>query len=113
MTTRNATNGEWELFADWCQAHHERALPATLDTVDRFAHTVTGAPSTIKHRLWSIASAHARAGFDLELVRPSPPVAWRSGDGRPTAGQALAKIPIHGWTSGYRGRRVDRCHRRS
>lgn len=104
-TSRKVADGEWELFADWCRAHHERALPATLDTVGRFAHTVSGAPSTIKHRLWSIASVHARAGFDFELSRTTPSVAWRSGESWPTAGQALAKIPIYGWTSGYRGRR--------
>lgn len=105
MASPTTSAREWDLFADWCHAHQRRALPTNVETVTEFACSVTGAESTIKHRLWSIAKVHQRAGFDLELPRPGPPVAWRTGDEWPTAGKVLSRIPVRGWTHGYRGRR--------
>ncbi len=97
---------DWALFADWCTATDQVALPADWTTVTAFSAACPGAPATIRRRLAAIAHHHRAA------AQPVPTGPARVAD-PPTRqlidpGQVdilMRLLPSHGWTGGLFGRR--------
>jgi len=101
----------WRLFADWCVASGQVALPATPQVVATFFAEVPASRDLAVRRAKAIDAMHAAGGYELpgrdETVRAlfRPQVAPRSCyDGEQVA-QALSAIVVGGWPVGLVGRR--------
>lgn len=98
--------GEWTLFADYCAATGQPALPTTAAAVAGFLAAVPARPATVSRRLRALAEAHHQAGYASTGLRPdlaaSP--AHRPGRAR-QAGGFIAACPTRGWPGGFIGRR--------
>ena len=72
--TERALRSDLAIFAAWCAARGERALPAGPETVAAFVDAMaeTRAPATVRRYVASIAAAHRALG--LEKAPGCPPV---------------------------------------
>lgn len=104
MTTATESP-EWRLFADWCVATGQTALPTTPATISAFLAAVGGRPSTKQRRVRAIRRAHINATQPLHLPDPEQQRPWRHGDHWLSLPDALAATPTIGWTAGLHGRR--------
>ena len=109
-----ATAGaQWAMFTDWCAVTGHTPLPATSETVLTFLGDCPAAPGTFARRLTAISAAHRAAGLappqrteqvrDVVRGRPARPVRQELDSVQVTA--ALRRLPSHGWTGGWFGRR--------
>jgi hypothetical protein len=108
---------DWALFADWCDATDQIALPADPVTVLGF---LAGGPATVstqRVRVTAIDHQHTATGYALPgrdpavlvaLGRPIPGPYEPAPETVAAVGSALRFLPSHGWTNGMFGRR-DRC----
>lgn len=101
----------WMLFARWCAATDQVALPATALTVAGFLDDHPGTTATRRTRLSAINQAHTAAG----LPAPGRAAALRDALSEHRAHRrelvtsrvnfVVPQIPIWGWTRGLFGRR--------
>jgi hypothetical protein len=94
---------EWSLFADYCTATAQPALPTSLAALRGFFRQVPGKPATLRRRLRAIAAAHRAAG--VLLYQPPQPGERDSGALLRDAGELIAACPTRGWPAGFTGRR--------
>lgn len=108
MTTA-VVDRHWALFADWCTAVDVASVPATPETVLAFLAELPAGPATVRRRVLAIDAAHRHAGypppsaspaFDALLRPPRPPRFDPD-----LVANALAIIPVGGWSAGIVGRR--------
>lgn len=101
--------GEWRLFADYCAATDQPALPTTAAAVAGFLTAIPARPATVGRRLRAIAAAHRVAGWPTEHLHCELPVdAAGTGQARrrrERAGDLIAGCPTRGWPDGFTGRR--------
>ena len=72
--TERALKSDLAIFAEWCEEHGERALPARPETVAAFVDAMAEvkAPATVRRYVTSLVIAHRALG--LEKTIKSPPV---------------------------------------
>jgi hypothetical protein len=108
-----AASAEWVLFTDWCAVTGHTPLPATTGTVLTFFGDCPAAPATQARRLTAIDAAHRAADAtpperteqvrDVLRGRPAQPI--RQELDAALVAVALRRLPSHGWTGGWFGRR--------
>ncbi|MEU6587297.1 hypothetical protein [Nocardia sp. NPDC046763] len=101
----------WALFARWCAAADQVALPATALTVAAFLDDHPGTVATHRTRLSAINHAHRAAGF----AAPGHAAALRDALNAHRAHRreqiadrvksVVPQLPVWGWTRGLFGRR--------
>ncbi|GAB2559456.1 hypothetical protein [Nocardia heshunensis] len=101
----------WELFARWCAAADQVALPATALTVAAFLDDHPATLATHRTRMSAINRAHLTAGF----AAPGRTAALRTALSAHQAHRrelttsrvksVVPQLPIWGWTRGLFGRR--------
>jgi hypothetical protein len=104
MSRQNSYPAEWALFADYCTATDQPALPTTLAAVRGFFRFVPAAPATRRRRLLAIAAAHHQAGC-LFYQPPDPAGPERIQARLAAAAAMIAACPARGWPLGLTGRR--------
>ena len=116
-STRRTYAADWALFADWCAAADQVALPADPATVVKFLAGCPAARKTQRGRVTAIDHHHTATGYAppgqspevlAALGRPVPGPYVPAPDAVAAVDAALRILPVHGWTKGIFGRR-DRC----
>lgn len=95
------------LFHDWCQGTGTDPARATWDQAAQFLLDCPTTPSDTRRRAAAALTACAGAGNPLHdpgQPEPTAPLA-RSGHGWLHLHEALDRIPVWGWPSGFTGRR--------
>lgn len=66
--TMKAYYADWRDFADWCDYHHERALPALPETIVNYMNDLAdeAKANTVSRRVTAISENHIAAGFTGE-----------------------------------------------
>ncbi|KXF84105.1 hypothetical protein D092_22560 [Rhodococcus ruber Chol-4] len=102
---------DWALFADWCTATDQPALPATPEVLALFLREHPAAPATQRRRVSAINTVHTRHGHPppgrSETVRRRLDTtrAARLDRLAPLLLHKAAELPTTGWPSGLFGRR--------
>ncbi|MFF0284270.1 hypothetical protein ACFYSW_28645 [Rhodococcus aetherivorans] len=102
---------DWALFADWCTATDQLALPASPEALALFLREHPAAPATQRRRVSAINTVHTHRGHPApgrsETVRRRLDAARAARHDRlaPLLHQRAAQLPTTGWPSGLFGRR--------
>lgn len=111
IVTDSRESAQWNLFADWCAAVGEQALPTTPLTLARFLSSHPATTATRRRRVGVINAVHRRGGHrapgEAEVVRDLLDVHRRTSRERRTqdASAAIGLLPDRGWPTALFARR--------
>lgn len=98
-TTTNRLRPGWELWADWCAATGRTSLDVNVEALDAYARQVA------RPQLPDVRATCHEVGIPWPH-EPAPADPWRAvEDQMLDLDESLARCPVLGWPTGFRGRR--------